>query len=228
MIIMTDQPQRIQLRRTKGWRLPPNTVVVARPTKWGNPFTIALAIESGFVDTEAQARPFVVECFKDWLGRTQSGRDWWQGKESDERKSFFKLHIHELRGKNLACWCPAGCACHADVLLEMANRDPDLEPLLHHTSAEHRQDGGMNQLVDRLLDTATWLAKRHPEQPGSAANIRDAIDRITGLERVPAEADEAIADVCASEHSGHISNGRARAFVRAALARHAARSEKKG
>jgi hypothetical protein len=29
-------PERIQLRRSKGWRLPPNTVVVARPTRWGN------------------------------------------------------------------------------------------------------------------------------------------------------------------------------------------------
>jgi hypothetical protein len=27
-----------------------------------------------------------------------------------------------LRGKNLACWCKLGTACHADVLLELANR----------------------------------------------------------------------------------------------------------
>lgn len=26
-----------------------------------------------------------------------------------------------LRGKNLACWCPEGQPCHADVLLEVAN-----------------------------------------------------------------------------------------------------------
>jgi Domain of unknown function (DUF4326) len=30
--------KRIQLRRTKGWRLPEGAVSVARPTKWGNPF----------------------------------------------------------------------------------------------------------------------------------------------------------------------------------------------
>ncbi len=28
----------------------------------------------------------------------------------------------ELRGKNLACWCAPGAPCHADVLLEIANR----------------------------------------------------------------------------------------------------------
>lgn len=31
-------PERIQLRRKKGWRMPPNTVKVDRSTKWGNPF----------------------------------------------------------------------------------------------------------------------------------------------------------------------------------------------
>ena len=33
-------PERIQLSRKKGWRMPPNTVKVARPTKWGNPYTV--------------------------------------------------------------------------------------------------------------------------------------------------------------------------------------------
>jgi hypothetical protein len=27
----------------------------------------------------------------------------------------------ELGGKNLACWCAEGAACHADVLLDLAN-----------------------------------------------------------------------------------------------------------
>ena len=33
------------------------------------------------------------------------------------------LDISELRGKNLMCWCDVGAPCHADVLLEFANRD---------------------------------------------------------------------------------------------------------
>lgn len=31
-------PRRIQLRRTKGWRKPEGAVVVARRSRWGNPF----------------------------------------------------------------------------------------------------------------------------------------------------------------------------------------------
>jgi hypothetical protein len=34
-------PKRIQLRRAKGWKKPAGAVVVARPTKWGNPFKAA-------------------------------------------------------------------------------------------------------------------------------------------------------------------------------------------
>lgn len=33
-------PQRIQLSRRKGWRKPDGAIVVARPSKWGNPFVI--------------------------------------------------------------------------------------------------------------------------------------------------------------------------------------------
>ena len=34
-------PKRIQLSRKKGWRMPPDTEIVDRSTKWGNPFIIA-------------------------------------------------------------------------------------------------------------------------------------------------------------------------------------------
>jgi hypothetical protein len=29
--------------------------------------------------------------------------------------------LGEIRGKDLACWCPLDQPCHADVLLEIAN-----------------------------------------------------------------------------------------------------------
>ena len=31
--------------------------------------------------------------------------------------------VEELRGKDLACWCPIGQACHADLLLVLANQE---------------------------------------------------------------------------------------------------------
>ena len=40
-------PVRIQRQRTRGWRMPPNTIYVGRPTRWGNPFD---ASNSGAID----------------------------------------------------------------------------------------------------------------------------------------------------------------------------------
>lgn len=117
---MADRPQRIQLRRTKGWRMPENTVVVARPTKLGNPFTIEKAIASGYAKADT-AQAFVVDVFRDWLTPSPHQEHWWQGPESDQRRSEIRDTLRSLRGKNLACWCPLNQPCHADVLLELAN-----------------------------------------------------------------------------------------------------------
>lgn len=112
------KPIRIQLRRVKGWKLPPNTVVVARPSKWGNPFKIIRG-------SVTQADPVcVVATYRTWL-RTDNiiaGGGW------DDYKPTTTEIRRELRGKNLACWCPLADSdgkkvpCHSDVLLEIANR----------------------------------------------------------------------------------------------------------
>ena len=118
-----NQPHRLQRRRTRGWRMPEGAVSVCRPGKFGNPFTKEAAIESGYA-TEETWREFVVECFRDWIGPSQSGRDWWQGAESDRRRKAIIEGLPELRGKNLVCWCSPDQPCHASVLLEIAN-SPD-------------------------------------------------------------------------------------------------------
>jgi hypothetical protein len=63
----TETPvvERIQRKRTKGWRMPPNTVSVTRPGRWGNPYTIKDAREAGYGGTEAQLAQWCVECFRD-------------------------------------------------------------------------------------------------------------------------------------------------------------------
>jgi len=112
-------PERIQLRRTKGWRKPPNTVVVARPTRWGNPFTGQEAAQRYPSLTPADSRRFVVNEFRDML-RSPNLREWYGYPSDAEIRTA-------LRGRNLACWCPlvdehgGPAPCHADVLLEIAN-----------------------------------------------------------------------------------------------------------
>lgn len=113
-------PVRIQRRRTKGWRLPENTVIVSRPSRFGNPFTIAGAIEAEWTN------PYSVcaENYGEWL-RVGTAGGWFNetyriGKQVfDRRRVLADLHL--LRGKDLACTCPLDKPCHADVLLKLAN-----------------------------------------------------------------------------------------------------------
>jgi hypothetical protein len=113
-------PERIQLRRTKGWRMPANTVVVSRPSAFGNPWTIAAAREAGYSADDAQLRAWCVSLFREWLGDNPRSLTRML-KDGEELKRRLVRRLPELRGKNLACWCPLDQPCHADVLLELAN-----------------------------------------------------------------------------------------------------------
>ena len=101
-------PSRIQRKRTKGWRMPENTIYVGRPTKWGNPYNVGKVGHQGkiFERTSEEA----VRLFSISLG-TSTGQF---GVSINDA-------IRELKGKNLACWCPLDKPCHADVLLRIAN-----------------------------------------------------------------------------------------------------------
>lgn len=103
-------PIRVQLSRKKGWRMPQNTVRVARPGKWGNPFKVGESVHRGPMysgrDELVRDTAHAVRLYRKWLfTQRQAGH-----------------LIAELRGKNLACWCKLDQPCHADVLLELANK----------------------------------------------------------------------------------------------------------
>ena len=103
-------PRRLQRSRKAGYRLPAGTVVVTRPTKWGNPHPLELGRQEA-------VRRFRRDLLSGRLGVTVR----------DVQR--------ELRGRNLACYCPLDEPCHADVLLDIANGDPE------RTCREDRQWG---------------------------------------------------------------------------------------
>jgi hypothetical protein len=110
-------PQRIQLRRTKGWRKPEGAVVVARPSKWGNPWRVGHPVTHRSAD-------------RTWRSHMTAG-DVVSYYEADLRVGDLRFTVddvrRELAGRDLACWCPLDdeqgrrVPCHADVLLELAN-----------------------------------------------------------------------------------------------------------
>ena len=91
-----EKPIRIQRKRTKGWKMPENTIYVGRGSKWGNPYKI---------DT-MMSRETCLQMYGDHL------------KFMEDEGCFKK---QELKGKNLACWCSLNESCHADKLLTWAN-----------------------------------------------------------------------------------------------------------
>ncbi len=98
-----EGPKRIQLKRTKGWRMPPNTVKVDRSTQWGN--------HDYVVGEDGDAAHCVAMFEHDLM------------KFSVFHPDDYRAWIEPLRGKGLGCWCKPGDPCHADVLLELANGD---------------------------------------------------------------------------------------------------------
>lgn len=90
--------------------MPPNTIYVGRPTKWGNPFIVGKAGGA-------------------FTAKVQNQRHAWQLYRSVaiDNAKLTAAAQEELRGKNLACFCPLPTqpyepdCCHAAVLLELAN-----------------------------------------------------------------------------------------------------------
>ena len=102
---MPSAPVRLRLSRRRGFCLQDVSlavngrpaVYVARPSRWGNPFSV-----------QTYGRDAAVAKYERYLNQ--------------EGGTGHALDPAELRGKNLACWCAPDQACHADVLLKWANR----------------------------------------------------------------------------------------------------------
>jgi hypothetical protein len=94
---------RLVRSRQAGSRLPEGTICCTRPGRWGNPYrdaaTFRMMMERGFAGL-LQPNDYEDHCHMQWIVD----------------------HVQELRGKTLACWCKKGKPCHADVLIEFANR----------------------------------------------------------------------------------------------------------
>ena len=123
-------PARIQRQRTKGWRMPEGAVYVGRPTVFGNvvvctphgcqrkpcgccePYRCCVDVFREYVLSGIENRPSVTGALRYALDAVQGY----------PRRTELVRRLPELRGKDLACWCPLDRPCHADVLLELANR----------------------------------------------------------------------------------------------------------
>lgn len=144
-------PVRLQLSRRKGFDLQAMSqatnalpaVKVTRPGRWGNPFDFRdssfcwAALAYGCRGDAAGRQDASVRAFREWIdnpaGRVAAVEIDPALVVGEKRMSLGpKIEVGRapsitevqmaLRGKNLACWCKPGTPCHADALLEIANR----------------------------------------------------------------------------------------------------------
>ena len=129
-------PGRVQRKRTKGYRLPPNTKSVCRPGRFGNPIRIIdvwpqarqLAASEGKRGPEQirqVAQQLAVDLFAQLLTDPliKPGNGFVVSEEVRQRFVWMRGNLALLKGKQLACFCALLTndgkpnPCHADVLL---------------------------------------------------------------------------------------------------------------
>lgn len=81
---------------------PKDAIYVGRPTIWGNPFKLIHGSGVSKID-----RAKAIKSYRGWL---------------ECRLAVEPDFLTPLKGKDLVCWC-APLPCHADVLLELANKE---------------------------------------------------------------------------------------------------------
>ncbi|MES2671595.1 MAG: DUF4326 domain-containing protein [Pseudomonadota bacterium] len=144
-------PQRMQLSRAKGFKLQAASlalngmlaVKVDRTSIFGNPcgcqrpYSCPYSPEferDAWEDDEGNVDPLrcCADVYRHYVETglrnepTTTGRLWFatEGLAGYPHRTKLLARLEELRGKNLACWCAPELKCHADVLLEIANRVP--------------------------------------------------------------------------------------------------------
>jgi hypothetical protein len=131
-----NAPKRIQRKRSRGWRMPEGAVYVGRPGPFGNPFKVEAYWAAGYSGSLEVASQHCVDAYRAWI----LGQDHWA--HSIPLKP--PPSVTQLRGKDLACWCPLGRACHADALLEICNA-PQSQPRssaeAHYYASVEREAG---------------------------------------------------------------------------------------
>jgi hypothetical protein len=103
-------PKRLQRRRTPGWRMPPDAIYVGRPSKWGNMQRVAPAFEADGIRIPEITQQGAVDIYRQHWERAL--QNWPSARQA----------LEPLRGRDLVCWCRLDQPCHADVLLDLANR----------------------------------------------------------------------------------------------------------
>jgi hypothetical protein len=151
-------PDRLQLSRKKGSRLPEGARSVARPSDYGNPFRVGELYaeppgcrvpplpEPG---DRAEGAEFAEHISGErWLYQVRRVVSrahavalfiaWSERVRGDSGLTYREMAARDLAGRPLACWCPIGEPCHADALLAMAAGKRTRTPVVEFSPGKSR------------------------------------------------------------------------------------------
>jgi hypothetical protein len=137
------KPVRIQRSRQKK-QISPNglpIVYVGRGSRWGNPFRIVKHSDGKWAiktdGSEKCTEILIKNCHAVYNTKNEAAidaikcYDFWLLPYNHENTSLMEFYesmakledaIHNLKNKNLSCWCGLEEKCHADLLLKIANK----------------------------------------------------------------------------------------------------------
>ncbi|MCB2412378.1 DUF4326 domain-containing protein [Demequina sp. TTPB684] len=161
-------PKRVQMSRQHPWRAEhPDAVIVARPSRWGNPLPGGI---------KSLTREQIVYGYRDLVVRraakivTPSYVITVKATDVHETVPTSAEIRTALAGKDLACWCKPGDPCHADVLLEIANApEPDRYPTQEFLHGESDVPGDcwracIAGLTNAPLEVVPHFAQLYPDE----------------------------------------------------------------
>lgn len=118
-------PTRVQRRRKKGFRLPPNSVCITRETGWGNPFINEQAIEAFrlWLRNPQFTCQEVVDYVEQKHGPFTAGLANHKA-DADRTAAALLSQLPKLHGKKIACFCAIDRPCHGDELISLIAEQP--------------------------------------------------------------------------------------------------------
>ncbi len=139
---------------------PPSAVYVGRPSEWGNPFS---HLSSTIAKFRVSSRDEAILRYRRWLIDRM-----------DVEPGLLTRIRSELGGKDLVCWC-APHACHADVLMQIANSTNQPSQFKSYAGIGSRRTP--QEILDSMRKIAGYLAgKGYTLRSGAAIGADSAFE----------------------------------------------------
>ena len=131
--------ERIQRKRTAGWRMPEDGVYAGRGSAYGNPFAIVKIKERQYNNPYYCIKLVIINELSLQIYQTIDLNQYFEPNQVKKvavklyekyikldhqeagNNSILSKMRRELPGKKIVCWCPLDQPCHVDIIIKLIN-----------------------------------------------------------------------------------------------------------